>query len=118
MRLNTSINHLALHLDTNLLDINNTYTDSYFLNYSDVIIDLQEKLQYNKFGDRLIEAMLFSNKKIQLYDIENYLFLEKEEKTFENKKLILDAYNTICNYAQKYFNKPYKKYTLSCIHFK
>ena len=118
MRLNTSINHLAKHLDADLFEINREQQDNdIFSNYEDIIVDLQEKLQYNKFGKRLIDAMIASNKKVQLYDICSYMSLKEEEKTQENKQLILDAYNIIYHYVCQYLGKPYRKYSLSQIHF-
>lgn len=62
---------------------------------SDVIMDIKLRLKDNKFGTRLLDAMLYSDKKIKLNNIRSYIKLNQDELTDDSKIQIKAAYDII-----------------------
>lgn len=101
MLLNTAVNHMAQSLDQ--LQEDSGYCPEYIdKNMSDILVELQVKLEDNEFGNRLLEAMLSSNKKIQPSHIDDFIYMRREECTEENKSKILDAWDKIESVLKTY----------------
>lgn len=69
-----------------------------------VLFDLKEKLKYNPYGIRLLNAMLGAGRRVKLSAIDNYVELSDDEKTEETKKYLLDAWNTIVTTLKGYID--------------
>lgn len=73
----------------------------------DLIVDIKGKLINNPYGERVLDAMLYSDRVVSLKRICNYISLSETEKTDETKRYIRDAYNTIKNTLRTYTARPY-----------
>ena len=70
----------------------------------DFTIDLSNLISENPFGDRVLDFLLVSNKKVNLKNVDKNIPMLKKECTEENKELILDAFNKIKKYMLEYTN--------------
>lgn len=79
---------------------NNGYDidDELSLNLDPIVLDLKSKLETNPIGNRVLYSILYSNKKIQLDNICDYIYLSEDEKNEETKNNIIKALNTIISY--------------------
>lgn len=101
-RLKTAINHMAISLDG--LQEAGTYNPEYIdYNYSDIVIDLKNKLCNNKLGLQLLDVMLESNYKIRPNCINQYI---KCSCTEENRIKLTEAYNIIKSTLREYLGIP------------
>lgn len=74
----------------------------------DFLIDLKHKLANNKYGLKLLYSMLYSDKRIQLSHIDDFVQLDTYEKTDLTKQELLDAYNIIVVSLKDYVDDPSK----------
>lgn len=79
----------------------------------DIELDLSNLVSDNPFGDRVLNFLLTSEKKVNLKNIDLSLSMLPEECTEENKKLILDAYNKIKKYLLEYMESDHVFYRAS-----
>ena len=93
MRLNKSVLNQSLSLDEmsedSNFDVKSEETDN------TLILCLEDKLKSNPFGLRLLDAMLYSNRRIHLNRIDEYMRISEEEKNDDTKYLIACAYKEI-----------------------
>lgn len=75
----------------------------------DIELDIKNSLCKNPFGERFLEALLFSNKKISLKAIDKSIPLSTDECTEENKHYLADAYNTIKQILLSYNSSSIRK---------
>lgn len=75
----------------------------------DIELDIKNSLCENPFGERFLEALLFSNKKISLKAIDKSIPLSTGECTEENKRYLADAYNTIKQVLLSYNSSSIRK---------
>ena len=68
----------------------------------DIALDLSNLVSDNPLGERVIDFLLVSDKKVNLKNVDLSLSMLPEECTEENKRLILDAYNKIKKYLLDY----------------
>ena len=73
----------------------------------DLILDIKSRLTGNPYGERVLESLLYSNERVSLSRICNYISVRKDEETVETKRYIRDAYNVIKNTLRNYVQKPY-----------
>lgn len=72
--------------------------------FDDLESDLSNLIYSNPFGERVLNFLLVSDKKVNLKNVDKSLALLPKECTEENKKLILDAFNNIKKYLLEYTN--------------
>lgn len=83
-----------------------TYDD---LSDLDIELDIKNRLIGNPFGERFLEALLFSNKRINLKAIDKSVRLTHDECTEENKRHFADAYNEIKRVLLSYNSSDLRK---------
>ncbi len=85
----------------------------------DLEIDLRNALKDNKLGNKLLDCMLNSNKKVELNKIDEYLNLSRDECTEENKVVIANAFNIIKYMLLQYSNikKRFRKIKYTSIKY-
>ena len=107
--LNTAVNHMAQSLDQMYEDVgfNAEYEEK---GVDDILVDLKNKLHGNKFGIKLLEAMMSTNKKIQPSHIDDFIYMTKEECTEENKGKIVEAWNEIESVLKTYVDSSKYKW--------
>ena len=107
--LNTAINHMAQSLDKMYEEVgfNAEYEEK---GLQDILIDLRNKLSGNKFGAKLLDAMLSSNKKIQPSHIDDFIYITRDECTEENKSKIVEAWNDIESILKTYVDSSKYKW--------
>ena len=102
-----AINHMAISLDSlqddrsksamiDSADIN-TNTD-----FNDILVDLRYRLKDNSVGLKLLDAMLYSNKKINFSKIGDYINLDKNQYSDDVKHSIGSAALVISNVLEEY----------------
>ena len=72
------------------------------LGTASIVIDLKHQLSNNKYGLRLLEAMLTSRKKIMLSHIDDFVLIDEGDFNDVTKESLLSAYNTIQQSLRKY----------------
>ncbi len=77
----------------------------------EVALELSQLVSDNPFGERVLDFLLTSDKKIRLKNIDKSLSMQRHECTEENRKLILDAYNKIKEYLLNYVESNKRFYT-------
>lgn len=69
----------------------------------DIIIDIQQKIGDSSIGERVLEAMLYSNRKrVALTHIDDFVRLNQDEYTDATKKEILRCWNIIKDVVRQY----------------
>jgi hypothetical protein len=83
-----------------------------------MILDLKSKLSHNKYGLRLLEALLSSQKKVMLNHIDDFVLIDDVDFNDKTKLDILTAYNTIRLTLSEYMpDKLYKKSTIRNVRY-
>ena len=100
VRMNSALNYMSVSLDSFVTEPSAaTYEDTGF---DSLLVDLRISLRDNPYGERMLEAMLYSNKKLQLNSIDDFVYLTKDECTDTTKKALALAYNTIKSVLRGY----------------
>ncbi len=101
LKLKTSMNHMCASLDQMYEDEN--FMPSYeSSDLTSIMVDMRIKLEHNPMGQRLLDAMLNCDKKIQPSHIDDFVYMTKEECTEDNKKNLIEAWNIIENVLKAY----------------
>jgi len=102
VRMKSAINHMAVSLESFVTEpAAATYEDDSF---DSLLVDLRISLSDNPYGERMLEAMLYSNKKLQLNRIDDFVYLTRDECNDTTKKALALAYNTIKSVLRGYVN--------------
>lgn len=114
---NAILNQAVLLDDLSELQVENEVFDLNENNY--IEFDLREKLNNNFWGLKLLNIMLYSNKKISLKNVDKLLNMKKDDCTEENKLLILSAYDIIKKTLLEYtnYNFRFRKSSLKSIKY-
>lgn len=113
----------VLNYNTTSLDAiveNNNYSPraSDEIDVNPLIIDLKSKLAHNKYGLRLLEALLSSQKKVMLNHIDDFVLIDDGDFNDKTKLDILTAYNIIRLALSEYMpDKPYRKSTIRSVRY-
>lgn len=108
--LNKCANTNNISLDANIKDTKCTLLDTLQQSddSSDLILDIKRRLMGNKLGLRLLDAMLYSGKKVSLNHIEKFMQLEQFEQNTSVLVNLRNAYRIIVNTLREYFpNRDY-----------
>jgi hypothetical protein len=108
VRMNSAINHMAISLDSFVTEpASAIYEDEGF---DSLLVDLRMSLKDNPYGERMLEAMLYSNKKLQLDHIDDFVYLTKDECNDTTKVALTLAYNTIKSILKSYVGDKSKNW--------
>lgn len=65
------------------------------------LFELYDELRGNPYGWRLLDALVNSNRKVKMNEIDKYMYLSEDEKTDETKRLLMDALYKVKEYLKK-----------------
>ena len=90
-------------LNYNMLSVDATDDDGNLMldvvdeedHFQEMLLDMYKEIGDDDLSNRLLDAMLFSGKKVLLYKIDDYIEMSEEEKTEDNKLKLRLAYNKI-----------------------
>ena len=88
--------------------------------FQEMLMDIHKEIGEDDLSNRLLDALLFSGKKVLLYKIDDYIEMSEEEKTEDNKLKLTLAYNKIKKILKHYVDKggkPWKSIPVGKIHY-
>ena len=109
VNLKTAVNHMSLSLDDENNDLKYTLASEEDIMLSDIVLDISRRLGDNKVGRRLLDAMLYSYKKVDITRVRDYIKLNKDELDKSIASQLTSAYRTIVKTVSEYF--PEKDYS-------
>ena len=105
-------------LNYNMLSVDATDDDGNLMldvvdeedHFQEMLLDMYKEIGDDDLSNRLLDAMLFSGKKVLLYKIDDYIEMSEEEKTEDNKLKLRLAYNKIKKVLKHYVNQRGKNW--------
>lgn len=105
-------------LNYNMLSVDATDDDGNLMldvvdeedHFQEMLLDMYKEIGDDDLSNRLLDAMLFSGKKVLLYKIDDYIEMSEEEKTEDNKLKLRLAYNKIKKVLKHYVNQQGKNW--------
>lgn len=100
-------NLLSIPIDSITEDIINSNMSENTFDLINLKVDVGKRINNDKIGMRLLDAMLFCNKKIQPSHIDDFVPLLAEECTEDTKHKLLSAWNIIEDVLREYLHSSH-----------